>query len=101
MANEHGITLPVLGFLHEVKSVFHGKRGEYEEFIKDIHAFKTWMNDYQITRLAVQKFKERMNKVLKGHNHLILGFNAYMKHYRITLPIPINDDEQRGGHRTG
>jgi len=91
-----------IGFLEEVRSVFHGKREEYEEFIKDIHAFKTtWMNDYRITRLAVLKFKERMNKVLKGHNHLILGFNAYMKHFLITLPIPIpipiNDHRQRTG----
>lgn len=91
MANEHGI-----GFMEEVKSVFQGKREEYEEFIKDINAFKTLMNDHRITRLPVQNFKERMNKVLKGRNRLILGFNAYMKHRRITLPI-----RQRVGHRNG
>jgi hypothetical protein len=37
-----------------------------------------------------------MNKVLKGRNRLILGFNAYMKHRRTTLPI-----RQRGGHSNG
>lgn len=42
-----------------------------------------------------------MNKVLLGHNHLILGFNSYMKHHAIRLPIPIDDDERRIGHKTG
>lgn len=96
MANEH--EHGILGFVEEVKSVFHGKREEYEEFIKDIDAFKTLMNDHRITRLPVQNFKGRMKKLLKGHNRLIFGFNAYMKDRRITLPIrqPV-----RGGHSNG
>lgn len=96
MANEHEHGIG--GFVEEVKSVFHGKREEYEEFIKDIDAFKTLMNDHRITRLPVQNFKGRMKKLLKGHNRLIFGFNAYMKDRRITLPIrqPV-----RGGHSNG
>jgi len=97
MAKEYGI-----GFLEEVKAVFHGKRGEYDEFIKDIDDFKTCMNDDRIIILPVQEFKERMNKVLKGHKNLILGFNAYMKHL-ITLPIPMDDDDydEQRGYKTG
>jgi len=96
MAKEYGI-----GFLEEVKVVFHGKMGEYDEFIKDIYDFKTSMNDdHRIIILPIQEFKERMNKVLKGHKHLILGFNAYMKHL-INLPIPLDDNDEQWDHKTG
>jgi len=89
MAKEYEI-----GFLEEVKSVFHDfKKGNYDEFMKDINDFKTCMNDHQII-LPVQEFKQRVNEVLKGHRHLILGFNAYMKPYRIRLPIPADDEQQ-------
>lgn len=44
MANENEITFPVaksgIGFLHEVKALFHGKRKECDEFIKEILDFK-------------------------------------------------------------
>lgn len=57
------------GFLEEVKHVFHeDKRGNYDEFVKDINDFKTCMNDYQIIIFQVQEFKERANEVLKGIN---------------------------------
>jgi len=59
------------------------------------------MNDHRVTRLSVQEFKQRMNKVLLGHNHLIFGFNTYMKHHAIRLPIPVDHDDQRVGHKTG
>ena len=52
------------------------------------------MNDNQIIIFPVQEFKQRVNEVLKGHKHLILGFNAYMKHYCIRLPIPVDDEQQ-------
>jgi histone deacetylase complex regulatory component SIN3 len=97
MAHEFGI-----GFLEEVKkALFHDdKKGKYDEFIKDIDDFKTCMKDHHPIVLPVQEFKERVNEVLKGHKYLILGFNAYMKHCRIRLPIPVDDNQQRG-HETG
>jgi len=87
MAKEYEI-----GFMEEVRSVFHDdKSGNYDEFVKDINDFKTCMNDHRITMLPAEEFKQRVIAVLKGHKHLILGFNAYMKHYRIRLPIPVHD----------
>lgn len=98
MAKESGIE-----FLEEVKKVvFHDdKSGKYDGFMKDIDDFKTCMkNDHQIIILPVQEFKQKVNDVLKGQKHLILGFNTYMKHYRIRLPIPV-DDHQKLSHKTG
>jgi histone deacetylase complex regulatory component SIN3 len=97
MAKEYEIG----GFMEEVKSVFHDddddddKRGNYEEFVKDMNNFKNCMNDHRMATILppVQEFKQRVNKVLKGHKHLILGFNAYMKHYRIRLPIPPDSND--------
>jgi len=87
MAKEYEI-----GFMEEVKSVFRDdKRGNYDESVKYINDFKTCMNDHPIAILPVHEFKQRVIAVLKGHKHLILGFNAYMKHYRIRLPIPAHD----------
>jgi hypothetical protein len=42
-----------------------------------------------------------MIKVFLGHTHLILGFNAYLKHHAIRLPIPGYHDDQQRGHKTG
>lgn len=85
------------GFMEEVKSVFHDDN--YDEFVKDMNDFKTCMNDHRIAILPVHEFKQRVSQVLKGHKHLIVGFNAYMKHYRIRLPIPA--DNQQQAHHSG
>jgi len=59
MAKEHEITLLDVksgtGSLHELKVLFHGKREEYDEFVKELHDFKTRMNDRRVTRLSVQE----------------------------------------------
>ncbi|XP_073300391.1 paired amphipathic helix protein Sin3-like 4 isoform X2 [Primulina huaijiensis] len=74
-------TNDALTYLKAVKDIFQDSRDKYDNFL-DI------MKDFKAQRVGTSGVILRVKELFKGHQHLILGFNAFLPvGYEITLPM--------------
>ncbi|CAA0238947.1 unnamed protein product [Arabidopsis thaliana] len=71
-------TNDALAYLKAVKDKLHGQREKYDEFLQI-------MKDYTTHRIDISGVIIRMKELLKQHQGLLLGFNAFLPNgYMIT-----------------
>ncbi|XP_010480642.1 PREDICTED: paired amphipathic helix protein Sin3-like 3 [Camelina sativa] len=73
-------------YLTTVKKAFHDEPEKYYQFLKIMH-------DLSARRVGPATVIARMEKLLKDHLDLLLGFNAFLPaEFQITIPPEVNNE---------
>ncbi|XP_023632831.1 paired amphipathic helix protein Sin3-like 6 [Capsella rubella] len=73
-----------LSYVRSVRDAFHDEPAKYREFLKLFHKI---INAFNARRLDTGTVIARMEKLLKDHLNLLLGFNAFLPPgFQITIP---------------
>ncbi|XP_010462873.1 PREDICTED: paired amphipathic helix protein Sin3-like 3 [Camelina sativa] len=75
-----------VSYLTTVRKAFHDEPGKYAQFLKIMH-------DFSARRVDTTTVIARMEKLMKDHLDLLLGFNAFLPAgFQITIPPKANNE---------